>query len=103
MKRKSDGGSGAFELPSMPDKSIIGNTLMELQYDQGCRMQFAKDSTDACEWVGNITKEIAVIPEQSYARFPVNVCLANGAIRALILILAINQHVGNQRAIPGRE
>jgi hypothetical protein len=67
--RTSDGGPNAFETPDMPDKSMIENTLMELQFDQGCRMQFAKDGPDACEWIGNIAKEIAVIPEQSYS-FP---------------------------------
>lgn len=59
-----NGGPHVVGVSNLPDKSDIENILMELQYGQGCRMQFAKDGPDACEWIGNIAKEIAVIPEQ---------------------------------------
>lgn len=88
MRRVSGGAnSSSFDATTeRPDQAFIENVIMQLQFDQDVRVQFSKDSADSSEWIGNICKEVAVIPEQRYPFFDNMVVV--GPIRPLILPLA---------------
>lgn len=53
-------------IQDLPDVKVVDEILLWLQIDAGVHLQYSKDGEESADWIGSISKEIAMLPDNQF-------------------------------------